>query len=68
MTKTLGELFPQEIETAKKKAAAYAEIGPSGAFALSWIRPLISEAEKAWREQDTVAMIRLYPQLKDIAW
>lgn len=65
---TLGNAFPREIEAAKQKAKAYEAIGPAGAFALSWIRPLITESERAWVEQDTVAMVRLLPQLRDIAW
>ena len=65
---TLGDEFPLEIERAKEKAEGYRGIGAAGAFALSWITPLIAEAEQAQASGDVVAMVRLYPQLKDIAW
>jgi hypothetical protein len=65
---TLGDAFPAEIETAKQKARGYEEIGPAGALALILIRRTIAAAERAWAEQDTAAMVRLLPQLQDIAW
>ena len=64
---TLGDAFPREIERAHEKIRAYESIGPAGAFALAFIRPLVKQAERAQAEQDVVAMVRLLPQLRDIA-
>ena len=44
---------------------AYEEIGPSGAFALAFMRADLDAAARAMAEGDVVAMLRVYQSLKD---
>jgi hypothetical protein len=63
---TLADALPREIERVKEVVKLYDEIGPAGAFGAMMIRRDIAEAERAIREGDTVAMLRIYPVLKEI--
>lgn len=63
---TLGDAFPREVERVRELAGMYRSI-PTGVFALKmFIEPLLKQAEEAMRQADTVAMIRLLPQLKEL--
>jgi hypothetical protein len=62
---TLGDAFPKEIARNRELLKQYQEIGPSGIFGYTMILRDVEAAEKAWAEQDTVAMVRLYPILKE---
>ncbi len=64
VSRSLGEVFPEEIERCKELQVAYKEIGPAGQFGLAAITDLIKQAEKANKDQDVVAMLRLYPELQ----
>ncbi len=61
MKESLGEAFPREIARVKEVLGYYREIGPAGAWAVGEIARDLQVAEIAWTEQDTVAMIRMYP-------
>lgn len=66
-TDTLGDALPRQIAFVEDVVIpAYESIGPSGAFALSWIRPALARAKKAVAEVDVVAMIDAYKELEDI--
>lgn len=64
---SLGDAFPEELERVKEALDAYRSIGSAGAFACSWIAPLVLAAEKATLDQDAVAMVRLYPELQKVS-
>lgn len=63
--RTLGDVFPAEIERVKELAEEYRAIGPAGAFGFAHISHVVTAAERAWAERDTIAMVRLYPQLQN---
>lgn len=64
---TLGHEFPKEIERTKVKLSHYMEIpAASRWFAETLIRDILRRAEKAWAEQDTIAMIGLYKEMQEI--
>ena len=62
---TLGEALPKEMARVREMIPIYSEIGPSGAPALFMMQVSLSAAEKAMIEQDVVAMIAAYQDLKD---
>ena len=62
---TLGDVFPKEIERCKKLLPVYEALGYVGKFGHFWISDTVQKAEKAWAEMDTVAMVQLYPKLRD---
>jgi len=66
MEESLGDAFPKAIARAKTILGYYEEIGPVGMFGAAMIKQTITAAEKAWAEQDIVAMIRLYHELMEI--
>jgi hypothetical protein len=63
---TLGDAFPREIARVRTIHGYYVEIGAPGQFGAMWIGELLQQAEKAWAEQDTVAMVKLYPELQGV--
>lgn len=63
---TLGEDLPKEMARVRDEVMpAYQEIGPAGAFALSFMRADLDAAAKAMAEGDLPAMIAAYRKLKD---
>ena len=63
---TLGDALPREMARVRDEIMpAYIECGPSGAFALMFMRQDLDAAAKAMAEGDTVEMIRVYQKLKD---
>ena len=64
MSHTLGDRFPAELERVRTLLQDYRDLGGVGVFGVTMIEAVLTPAEKAWAEQDTVAMIRLYPKLQ----
>lgn len=64
--KSLGEAFPQEQARMRELLGYGKEIGPAGAFYCAVIEDLLQRADKAAIEQDTVAMIRIYEEMRKI--
>lgn len=64
---TLGDAFPKELARVKETLGHYKDIGPPGYFAVAWISKLVERSEKAWADQDVVAMISCYNELKEVA-
>jgi len=62
---TLGDAYPQEQERCRELLAAYKEIGPAGAFGHAMISDVLRRADRAAMEQDLVAMIRIYQEMKE---
>jgi len=66
MSESLGEALPREMARVRDEVMpAYEEIGPSGAFALAFMRADLDAAARAMAEGDVVAMLRVYQSLKD---
>lgn len=66
MTDTLGDALPREMARVRDEVMpAYLEIGPAGAFALSFMRQDLDRAAKAMAEGDLPAMITAYQALKE---
>ena len=63
---TLGDAFPKEQARVREILGYYQALGPAGAFGAGWIQELLRLADRAALEQDTVAMLALYPQLKAV--
>ena len=64
--KTLGTALPAEMARVRDEVIpAYLEIGPSGTFAVTWMRKALDDAAKALAEGDVVEMLRVYEELKD---
>ena len=61
---TLGDKFPQEQVRLRELLVLYAEIGPSGTFARTMIEDVLRRADKAAVEQDVIAMIALYQEMR----
>jgi hypothetical protein len=65
-SETLGDALPREMARVRDEVMpAYLEIGPSGAFALLFMRRALDAAAKALAEGDVVAMIEAYKELQD---
>lgn len=65
MSESLGEALPKEMARIRDVVMpAYQEIGPAGAFALSFMRRDLDLAAEALAEGDVVAMIAIYQDLK----
>jgi hypothetical protein len=62
---TLGDDLPKEIARVRDVVLpAYLECGPGGQFGVLMIRKALNEASRAMIEGDTIAMIRVYQELK----
>jgi hypothetical protein len=62
---TLGDALPREMTRVRDHVMpAYVAIGPSGHFALTFIRIALDNAAKAMAEGDVVAMLHAYNELK----
>ena len=66
MTESLGIVFPQQIARVETILGYYEEIGRPGAWAAQNIRQTLQAAKDAFEKQDTVAMMRLFPELETI--
>lgn len=61
----LGTALPREMTRVRDDVIpSYLEIGPSGAFAVAWMRKALDDAARAMAEGDVTAMIRAYEELK----
>ena len=62
---TLGDALLREMARVRDVVMpAYQAIGPSGAFALAFMRRDLDLAAKALAEGDVIAMLRVYESLK----
>ena len=66
MSDSLGTALPKECARVRTVLGYYREIGPAGAFGAAMIEATLREADRAMIEGDTVAMIRVYLELKEI--
>ena len=63
---SLGEALPKEMARVRDVVMPqYQSIGPSGAFALMFMRNDLDAAARAMAEGDVIAMLRVYEKLKD---
>ena len=62
---TLADEYPKEQERCRELLEAYIEIGPPGQFGASMLRQLLKRAEIAAAEQDLLAMIQCFQEMKD---
>jgi len=63
---TLGDALPREMARVRDEVMpSYLEIGPAGAFALTFMRGDLDRAAKALAEGDVAEMIRAYEALKE---
>ena len=62
---TLGEAYPKEQARLRELLSFYKEIGPAGRFGHLMISKTLEAADRAAIEGDTVAMIRLYQEMKE---
>lgn len=63
---SLGEELPKEMARVRDKIMPmYLAIGPSGAFALAFMRRDLDRAAKALAEGDVVEMLSVYKSLKE---
>lgn len=62
---TLAEDYPKQQERCRELLEGYTEIGPAGAFGHAMISDVLRRADKAAAEQDLVAMIRCFQEMKE---
>lgn len=64
-SESLGEALPREMTRVRHLITIYEKHCPqTGAFAIGCMNMSLDEAQKALAEGDTVAMIRIYQDLK----
>lgn len=64
-TKSLGTELPKEMARVRDEVIpTYLEIGPSGLFAVTWMRAALDKATKALAEGDVITMMQVYEELK----
>ena len=63
---TLADALPEEIARVREVLGHYKEIGPAGAFAVTFIERDLRMAEEAIKYGDTVQMLRSLQTLRDI--
>jgi len=61
---TLGEDYPNEQQRCRELLKLYEEIGPAGSFGAATIRGVLLRADEALANNDVVAMIRAYEEMK----
>lgn len=64
---SLGEEFPKQQARLRQCLINGTEIGPAGAFYCAIIENILKRADKAAMEQDLVAMIHIYQEMKEIS-
>lgn len=66
MSESLGVELPKVMSHVRDcLIPLYQSIGPSGAFAVAFMRADLDAAQRAMVEGDVVEMIRLYAKLKE---
>lgn len=65
MTTTLADAYPQEQARLRELLDAYREIGPAGAFGHAAISDVLRRADEAAAQQDVVAMLRVFQEMKE---
>lgn len=63
-TKSLAELLPEEQARCRELLVEYKKIGPPGYFGAMIIEDALRRADQAVMQGDTVAMLRLYDELR----
>lgn len=64
--RSLGEALPLEMTRVRDRLIPmYLSVGPAGLFAVTMMRAALDRAQMAMIEGDTVAMIRVYQELKE---
>lgn len=66
MNKSLGVAFVEEQARVRTVLGYYKELGPVGTFGATMIEDLLRRCDRAAMEQDTVVMLRLYEELKEV--
>lgn len=62
---TLGDAFPRELERVRELLEMYKALPmQSGFFGVAILKDLLLRAEQAQADNDVVAMVRVYPELK----
>lgn len=61
---SLADAFLKEQERCRELVTQYKAIGPHGAFGALHINDVLRRAEAAVMNGDTVAMLRIYEELK----
>jgi hypothetical protein len=64
--RSLGTELPTELARVRKVLGQYKEIGPSGQFGAMIIEDLLRRTDAAMIEGDTVTLISLYQELKEV--
>lgn len=63
---TVGDDFPIELERVRELLGIYESLPlQSGFFGVAVLKDLIKRAEKAQAENDVVAMVRTYAEMKE---
>lgn len=62
---SLDEEYPKQQARLRELLEAYTEIGPAGAFGHAVISNVLRRADQAAIEGDTLAMIRIYQEMKE---
>lgn len=62
---SLADAYPKEQARLRSLIEIYREIGPAGQFGRVMIDDVLRRADKASAEQDTVAMLRMYQEMKE---
>lgn len=64
--KSLAEAFPEEQARVRTILGHAKEIGPAGGFLCLILEDILKRADEAVMEQNTVSMIYIYQEMKDI--
>ena len=68
--RSLGEAYPEEQARCRELIERYQELaklpGVNVSFAVAGIKDVLRRADRAAIEQDTVAMLRIYQEMKEI--
>ena len=62
---SLAEEYPKEQERCRELLEQYKELGPPGTFGYIMLKDFLKRADKAVAEQDVVAMIACYKEMKE---
>ena len=62
---TFPEQYTGQQERLRTLVEAYKSIWPAGAFGLMMINDVLRRADRASAEQDTVAMLRCYEEMRE---
>ena len=66
MNTTLGDAYPKEQMRVRQVLGLYKEIGLAGAFGAVMIEDLLRRADRAAMEQDIVAMVQIFKEMKEV--